>query len=342
MSRYRKIDPRIWSDEQFLACDHREKLVWLCLLTHPMMTPMGAGILPSALIDQVVLDNDVRSYRSAHGESPSERKADDFAEGILERFAERSMVIRDNHLLIIRNFLIYNRPDNPNQLAGWIAACEELPRSNAFSELHSHLLEKLNGAPKWLFDGLLKPLSIQQNRGLAALFYERIGQKPEPPGGRAPKPRPKATGNVGANARQNHTQRTPAPDPVPDAAPGSAGGGTGEGRVPSAFDRFWAAYPRHEAKQRTREQFERMMPSEELLARILIDARTRYLGVEPDKVPHPSTYLNQRRWEDEDKPSQLALVKNPMHSRTETSMDIANRLLEEARENEMKVGNDNA
>ena len=42
MSRYRKIDPRIWNDKKFRSLSDRAKLLFFMLLTHPSMTALGA------------------------------------------------------------------------------------------------------------------------------------------------------------------------------------------------------------------------------------------------------------------------------------------------------------
>jgi hypothetical protein len=41
MARYRKIAPRIWNDEKFRELSDQAKLIFLLLLTHPHMTPLG-------------------------------------------------------------------------------------------------------------------------------------------------------------------------------------------------------------------------------------------------------------------------------------------------------------
>lgn len=70
------------------------------------------------------------------------------------------------------------------------------------------------------------------------------------------------------------------------------------------FDRFWAAYPRHTAKQTAVKAFEKINPDEALLEQMLAaiasqkesDQWTRDGGA---FIPHPSTWLNQERWNDE-------------------------------------------
>lgn len=72
----------------------------------------------------------------------------------------------------------------------------------------------------------------------------------------------------------------------------------------SMFARFWAVYPRHEAKQTALKAFTKINPDEALLETIL-SAVERFKNTAQwqedggQYVPHPSTFLNQRRWEDE-------------------------------------------
>ena len=73
---------------------------------------------------------------------------------------------------------------------------------------------------------------------------------------------------------------------------------------PPGFDRFWSAYPRKTAKPQAAKAFARLKPDEALLDRMLaalavhrqLDQWTRDKG---QFIPHPSTWLNGRRWEDE-------------------------------------------
>lgn len=69
------------------------------------------------------------------------------------------------------------------------------------------------------------------------------------------------------------------------------------------FDDFWAEYPRPVAKQKAREAWAKVKPDEGVRESILADIRSRKAGewkdIEARYIPHPSTYLNQRRWEDE-------------------------------------------
>ena len=70
------------------------------------------------------------------------------------------------------------------------------------------------------------------------------------------------------------------------------------------FARFWSAYPRHTAKQTAEAAFRKLNPDERLLQIILTAIERQKVSPQWTKdggqfVPHPATWLNQRRWEDE-------------------------------------------
>ena len=84
------------------------------------------------------------------------------------------------------------------------------------------------------------------------------------------------------------------------------------------FDRFWDAYPKKVAKPVAEKAFQKLNPSEKLWKRIISDVEARKTSRDWTKdggqyIPNPSTYLNQRRWEDE-----IQTVKAK-----ETSMDLS-------------------
>ena len=73
--------------------------------------------------------------------------------------------------------------------------------------------------------------------------------------------------------------------------------------IPPGFDEFYQAYPRHASKAPACKAWAKLKPDDELRQRILSDVRRRvqgeWKGKDKQYIPHPSTYLNQRRWEDE-------------------------------------------
>lgn len=77
-----------------------------------------------------------------------------------------------------------------------------------------------------------------------------------------------------------------------------------EKEINNAFDRFWEAYPRKEAKQTAKKAFEKLNPDKALL-QTMLEAIERFKGSAQWQeengrfIPHPATWINQRRWEDD-------------------------------------------
>lgn len=115
MSHYRKIDVRIWNDEKFTALPVEGKLAFMMLLTHPMMTALGAMRgTPTGLIDELCCGDESRR------EAFREGLAKAFQQGMVEYDAKAS-------LLALPNFIKYNGPESPNVVKAWPKAAEFLP-----------------------------------------------------------------------------------------------------------------------------------------------------------------------------------------------------------------------
>jgi hypothetical protein len=74
--------------------------------------------------------------------------------------------------------------------------------------------------------------------------------------------------------------------------------------VPFGFERFWSAYPKKTAKPVASKSWEKLQPDESLIAEILAAierarATEQWLRDDGKFIPHPATWLNQRRWEDQ-------------------------------------------
>ena len=96
-------------------------------------------------------------------------------------------------------------------------------------------------------------------------------------------------------------ERPSAPEgQAPPATPASAKKPPIAGPWPR-FEDFWAAYPRHKAKEDARRAWNRLRLSPDVIETILADLPSR---ATTDRswidgyVPNPATYLNGRRWED--------------------------------------------
>ena len=70
------------------------------------------------------------------------------------------------------------------------------------------------------------------------------------------------------------------------------------------FDDFWKAYPNKKVKTTAVRAWKKLKPDDTLVQAIIKDIERRKNTEWKDKdkqyIPHPATYLNQRRWEDEE------------------------------------------
>lgn len=68
------------------------------------------------------------------------------------------------------------------------------------------------------------------------------------------------------------------------------------------FDKFWSVYPRHEGKQAAAKAFNKLNPDEALLETMInaiVKQKQSDQWSDPQYIPHPATWLNGHRWEDE-------------------------------------------
>lgn len=91
----------------------------------------------------------------------------------------------------------------------------------------------------------------------------------------------------------------------------------GEIKPWEGFEEFWADYPRHEAKAKAVEAWNRIQPDPTIRQRIREALKRQrvceqWLRDGGRYIPLPATYLNQRRWEDE--PTSLAKPREEAQS----------------------------
>ena len=63
------------------------------------------------------------------------------------------------------------------------------------------------------------------------------------------------------------------------------------------FIEFWGLYPRKTNLEKSKVAFNKLTKAEIILA--LHDIKTRYDGVDKQYIPHATTYINGKRWQDE-------------------------------------------
>ena len=85
------------------------------------------------------------------------------------------------------------------------------------------------------------------------------------------------------------------------------------------FESFWKVYPRKVGKEKCRNWFKSHKPNEELVQKMIEaveEQKKSKQWSDPQYIPHPYTWLNQGRWEDELTPSKdstfQSAPKNPI------------------------------
>jgi hypothetical protein len=107
----------------------------------------------------------------------------------------------------------------------------------------------------------------------------------------------------------------PYPYPIHTLTKGSTyplgeGGGEGKGIIKKdglkkGFEKFWAIYPKKKSKGQAENTFSKINPDEQLLAIMIakIEQATKsedWIKEKGKYIPHPSTWLNAKGWEDEE------------------------------------------
>jgi len=97
-----------------------------------------------------------------------------------------------------------------------------------------------------------------------------------------------ANGSVGTQEKEKEKEEPPKSPKVDD----------------EGFKTFWAAYPRKTAKENARKAWKKLKVTEELLDTILAAVERhrksdQWLRDGGQYIPHPATWLNGHRWEDE-------------------------------------------
>jgi DNA-binding MarR family transcriptional regulator len=88
-----------------------------------------------------------------------------------------------------------------------------------------------------------------------------------------------------------------------------------------SFQKFWSAYPKKVAKVEAQKAWSKLKPTEELVERIIAAVKRQkqtrqWLKDNGQFIPNPTTWLNQKRWEDE-----LPDNEFPTHDATEEEVE---------------------
>jgi len=116
--RYRKVDPRVWTDESFVSLTSEEKLLAMHVLTGERTNRCGMFVWSRALCaEQTGIDLD-----------RIDRVFSKVVEGLSWVFDGKSNV------LLLPRWWHYNQPDNPKALQGALSDLHDLPKHNLTAE----------------------------------------------------------------------------------------------------------------------------------------------------------------------------------------------------------------
>lgn len=144
MSKYRKIDTRIWNDAKFRNLDDDGKFIFLFVLTNPAMTALGALPAPIAGL--------------AHSLKWSEER---FRKGFGELLSSGMVKVdEDAHLIALPNFLKYNAAENPNVVKAWSSSLDLIPECSLKDEIIQWAACSLRERPKSFGEAFAKSFGI--------------------------------------------------------------------------------------------------------------------------------------------------------------------------------------
>jgi hypothetical protein len=131
VSRYRKIDVRLWADAKFKALSAPQpnaQTLWIYLLTEPSHHSVPGLFAAGERALAEALGWPLESSAKPLGEGLPEPFAKGFRE-VFSELSEAGMVKADfaARLVFIPNAIRYNAPANPNIVKGWKTYWDELP-----------------------------------------------------------------------------------------------------------------------------------------------------------------------------------------------------------------------
>lgn len=279
MREYGQIQSAFWQSD-VAACSDGAKLLACYLLTGPQTNGVGCFLLGDGYIQE---------------DHPSWTKAD-----IEKRFDELSrngFAYRFERVVYMPKFLTWNTIANGNiaraRFLDWVAiprglmrqcaAVSMLALSGQWRDADKRVLEDEKSLiSEDLYKGLPNGSLNGLRNGLANLFLKLKNQHPTPPHPITPRET-----DVSLVRKVKKTSQIGLSDP----------------NLSPKFCEFWELYPRKEQRAKAAIAYAKLAPSAELHQTIL-DAlgkqrETAKWKFEPQFVPHPTTWLNGKRWEDD-------------------------------------------
>lgn len=151
-------------------------------------------------------------------------------------------------------------------------------------------------------DGLLRIENREGPKGNSTNLYfltlSGVGRNSPPVGPESTDVGPQPTGGVGPESTRTSHSSEPVIEPKPLA----------ESVAVEGFDRFWKLYPRKVQKAKAEAAWKKLSVTPDMFATIITALAKQAISIDWLKsggqyIPHPSSWLNGRRWEDEVSPA---------------------------------------
>lgn len=274
IGRYRRLYTALWAHPAFVRLTERDRLTSLYVLSGPQQNRIGlARFSPAAAAEDLTVP--VHQFRES-------------LTRVCEVFGWHFDA--DARVLLIPSWWRFNEPANPKHLIGCLSDLREVPPTPLLETFVMASMERLP-------ESLHTPFSDR--------IRDRIGNGSS-----------NGSGHRMANQElvliqeliqvqeqeQEHTDR--AASPPHGVSHRANGNGAGPAAQRESFETFWRAYPRKIARQRAWQAWTKLKPSADLCAQILHALawqvqQSDWLKDAGRFVPHPTTWLNQARWQDE-------------------------------------------
>ena len=305
LSRFSKIYVKIWYSNDFRSLSEDGKLIFLYLLTSPHRNMGGYYPIPIAyLCYDLNLDED--KVRNA-----------------LDEVNDRQMVIYDydTQMVLILKWFLYNPIENENQAKGLNKQLAELPHSKLLETFIECVDRYCNKYKEVILRGLVKPFSnpfqtlsepyAKPGAGAGAGTgvedihtcapdgaREHIDQSDDSVEASNGVTATSESGNDGVEAEEVTATQEDKPSKSGPRSPFKSK------RQEQLFDEFWELYPKKRSKGQAEKTWVKLKPDEQLFAAIVSGLERAKTSAEWQRnggqyIPHPSTWLNAKGWEDE-------------------------------------------
>jgi hypothetical protein len=210
--KFRKVDPRTWTDEKFRTLDSNGKLVALWMLTGSRVNRCGIVLWSPGLASEET------------GIAPN------LIDSVCDTVCDTLFWFRDipSHTVFLRRWWRYNRPDNVKALIGFLSDLHDVPTNG----LREALIEAAQDLPSQFHTVYLKALAVG----------DTVSDTVSPQEKEKEKEKEKEMFNTDLSGQSNLSPRGLVSKPKKKRTRSKI-------EYDPAFERWWAVYPKKAGKE---------------------------------------------------------------------------------------------